>query len=249
MSSTTPLVITASEIERLRQIKQAFPNQQSLPGPEHWQHLSANAVWHCVLRQVIAVGGAAPADKFMARVDLRRQMSYHRLCRLDGDAQVGRAISAVLREVGTRYARQDWRHCAKTTALRRNLGVLRTFDGGPTGFVRHIARINGRDKDRRRIAFVADFLHFIKNKGARDLLTTSFGLLRSGIAFDTRVLGALRTVGVQIPRGVPQSAVRYAEFEATLLRQVCRPLRISGAELDQLLFVNYSAIKSMEFKS
>jgi hypothetical protein len=124
---------------------------------------------------------------------------------------------------------------------------LRDFNGGPTGLVRHITGINGRDKDRRRIAFVSDSLHFIKSKGARDLLTTSFGLLRSGIALDTRVLGALRVIGVQIPRGVPQHATRYAEFEAELLRQVCRPLRISGAELDQLLFVNYSAIRSLGF--
>ena len=114
--------------------------------------------------------------------------------------------------------------------------------------MRHIVGITGRDKDRRRIEFVGGSLHFIKSKGARDLLTTSLGLLSGGIAFDARVLGALRTIGVHIPRGVPQNAGRYAEFEAVLLRQVCGPLGISGAELDQLLFVNYSAIKSLAFR-
>lgn len=247
--SPTPNVITAPQLRRFRQIKKAFPHRASLPGPQHWQHLSANAVWHYVFRQVVAVGGATPADKFLHRSDVRKLVSYHRLCRLDSDSQVRRTISGVLRDIGARYARQDWRHCAKTTALGRNLRVLQEFDGGPTGFVRHIAEINGRDKDRRRIEFVGGSLHFIKNKGARDLLTTSFGLLRNGIAFDARVLGALRAIGVHIPPGVPQNAKVYAAFEADLLHHVCRPLRISGAELDQLLFVNYSAIKSLDFRS
>ena len=117
------------------------------------------------------------------------------------------------------------------------------FDGCPAG------EIAGPERDRRRIEFVAAHLHFLKSKGARDLLTTSFGLLRSGIAFDARVLGALRAIGVQVPRGVPQDEVRYAAFEADLIQQVCRPLRISGAALDQLLSLNYSAIKTQEFRS
>ena len=225
--------ISASQLERFRQIRKAFPKPPLLPRPNEWQQLSDNAVWECVFRQVMAVGGAVPADKFMRSPDLRQRVSYHRLYHLHGQSRVKQAISGVLREVGTRYATRDWRRCAKTVALCRNLQVLREFNGGPRGFVRHVATITGPDQDRRRIDFVSARLHFIKSKGVRDLLTTSFGLLRTGIALDARVLGALRAIGVQIPRGVTQSEARYTAFEADLVEQVCGPLRISGAELDQ----------------
>ena len=52
--------------------------------------------------QVVAVGGAVPADKLMRRPDLKAQVSYHRLCRLQGEPQVRQTISGVLREVGAR---------------------------------------------------------------------------------------------------------------------------------------------------
>ena len=143
--------ISASQLDRFRQIRKAFPDPPLLPRPDEWQHLSDNAVWKCVCRQVMAVGGAVPADKFMRSPDLRQRVSYHRLCYHHGQSRVKQAISGVLREVGTRYATRDWRRCAKTAALCRNLQVLREFDGGPRGFVRHIAGITGRDKDRRRL--------------------------------------------------------------------------------------------------
>lgn len=245
--SPQPIALTALHLRRFRQIQTTFPTPPPIPGPQDWQRLSANAVWDCVFRQVVAVGGARPADTFMQRDNIRRQVSYHRLCRLKEEAVVQQTISGVLREIGTRYARKDWRRCAKTTALGRNLLVLREFAGGPKGFIAHLAAINGTDTERERIRFVTDRLHFIKNKGARDLLTTSFGLLRNSIAFDARVLGALRVIGVPIPSGVPASAHCYAAFEADLVQQVCRPLRLTGAELDQLLFSNYAAIKTMAF--
>jgi len=56
-------------------------------------------------------------------------------------------------------------------------------------------------------------LGFIKSKGARDFLTTGFGLVQDCIAFDTRILGVLRRIGVPIPDGVLRDEARYEELE------------------------------------
>jgi hypothetical protein len=96
-----------------------------------------------------------------------------------------------------------------------------------------------------KVKFVMPHLSFIKNKGARDLLMTGFGVVRDCIAFDSRILNVIRQIGVQIPDGVPDDEALYEEFERLLIDQVCRLLRITGAQLDQLLFRNYDEIMHM----
>jgi hypothetical protein len=82
-------------------------------------------------------------------------------------------------------------------------------------------------------------------KGARDFLTTGFGLVKDHIALDSRILNVLHLVGVKIPARGKLNSTKYDALERMLLEQVCRPLGVSGADLDQLLFKNYRDIKSM----
>jgi hypothetical protein len=53
-----------------------------------------------------------------------------------------------------------------------------------------------------KVVFVARHLSYIKNKGARDLLTTGFGLAKHHIALDIRILALLRQMGIDIPGDV-----------------------------------------------
>jgi hypothetical protein len=135
--------------------------------------------------------------------------------------------------------------CRKTGALVKNLVFLKKYAGGPKGFIRDVATLKGDSQDK--IAFVSKHLSYIKNKGARDFLTTGFGLVKDHIAFDSRVIGVLRHVGVSLPSGVTVDPVVYARAEQDLIRQVCVPLNLSGAEFDQMLFLNHKDIQRMAF--
>jgi hypothetical protein len=53
----------------------------------------------------------------------------------------------------------------------------------------------------------------------------------------------MRHVGIKIPADALKNSKRYAELERDVVIQICRPLRLTGAELDQLLFTNYKEIK------
>jgi hypothetical protein len=159
------------------------------------------------------------------------------------DVQAAKAISYVLRTIGARYAASEWRTCKKTKALIRNRNYLRTHPGGPRGFIRDVATLPG--PSREKVAFVAERLSYIKSKGARDFLTTGFGFIKDHIAFDTRVVGSLRHIGMTFPKNVTSHPGLYDDFERDLITQVCRPLGISGAQLDQLLFLHYKDIKNM----
>lgn len=123
----------------------------------------------------------------------------------------------------------------------RNLAFLKSFPGGPRGFIAHVATLKGPSIEK--IDFVVKRLSFIKNKGARDLLTTGFGLVKDHIALDTRVVGALKHLGMRIPEGYASNPKIYARVENDLLKKLCEPLNMTGAELDQLLFYNYADIK------
>jgi hypothetical protein len=70
-------------------------------------------------------------------------------------------------------------------------------------------------------------------------------VVRDCIAFDSRILDVIRQIGIQIPDRVQANEALYEEFERLLINQVCRPLGITGAELDQLLFINYNEIMHM----
>ena len=225
-----------------------FPEGPNVPSPGAWREFTANDIWLRVVTQVATVGGWGPVKAMMNdRPDLVRRLGYRRLCALPGRAAVRTSVWRVLRRAGVRYVARDETRCNKSNSLAKNLEVLRDHPGGPRGFVRAIASLQGPDLTRKRIEFVASRLHYVKNKGARDFLTTGLGLSRDSIAFDIRVLGSLRAIGIRIPKRVPADADAYAHFEQLLLKKLCRPLRLRGVDLDQLLFNHYAEIKKMRF--
>lgn len=193
------------------------------------------------MSQVVVVGNAGPAEKLRSQ-PIRKRIGWKKLTALS-EAKAKKAIWSVLRDIGTRYSGKRSRSCRKTAALMRNLKCLREFQGGPKGFLKEVATLNGSSLNK--IQFVAKHLSYIKHKGARDFLTSGFGLIQDRIAFDIRILGIIRQIGVQIPDGVQADATLYEKFERLLIDEVCKPLGISGAQLDQLLFRNYDEIMDM----
>jgi thermostable 8-oxoguanine DNA glycosylase len=53
---------------------------------------------------------------------------------------------------------------------------------------------------------------------------------------DTRILGLLKRVGIEIKRGSLDR--RYEEIEEELIEKVAEPSGLSGGQLDRILFQN-----------
>ena len=237
------ILVTSQQMDRLKRIRRAFGEAPKLPSKSAWRSASNDDVWIRTISQVVVVGGAAPADR-LSSAGVRRRLSWQRI-QLMSNRVARKQLWQVLREIKTRYAGRNADQCRKTTAILRNLAFLKSYPRGPKGFLRDVAALNG--PANIRIEFVASRLSYIKSKGARDFLTTGFGLLRNSIAFDVRVVGALRHLGVKIPTNALRTPESYAELERDVIDQVCRPLRMTGAELDQLLFTHYKKIKEKQW--
>lgn len=193
--------------------------------------MTATDVWIRIVSQVVVVGAADPASR-LADPAIRKRLNYDALS-LMSDSQAAETIGDVLREIKTRYVpRENPAGCRKTKALVKNLNFLMGYPGGPKGLLKDVAALPTSD-DRWR--FIDTRFAFIRDKGARDLLTTGFGLVTDRIALDSRVMGIVSQIVPSIPNKVPKE--RYAEIEAFLAKEVCVPLKITPAHLDQLLFL------------
>ena len=229
--------ITASQLRSFRLIKEKFPIQ-NIPSQEAWRDASDDDVWIRVVSQVVVIGNASPAAKLWTP-PIRKRIGWKNMTKLP-EAEARKEIWSVLREIGTRWCGQK---CPKADGLMRNLKFLRDYPGGPKGFLKDVATLDG--SSLKKVNFVGEHLSYIKDKGARDFLTTGFGLVRDCIAFDTRIRGVIREIGVQIPESVKADSAQYENYERLLINEVCRPLHITGAQLDQLLFNNSKEIINM----
>ena len=196
--------ITSEQFKKFEWIRDAFP-LPALPSQTAWRSFSNDRVWMHVLRQVVVVGNAAPGQKLWSPT-VRKGIKWSKLRGLS-EREAKRAIWGALNEVGARYRGRTFKTCRKTNALSKNLEFLRKYPDGPKGFLRTIATLEGSSSDK--VVFVARHLSYIKNKGARDLLTTGFGLTNHHIALDARVLAVLRQMGIGIPRDVQSNRNAY----------------------------------------
>ena len=235
--------ITVAQLKVFESIWNDFGQGIRLPEKKNWRDLSNNDVWIRIMSQVVVVGSAKPAKRLWDKT-IRSRVEWQRLRRMD-ETEAAETIWSALKEIGARYVGRALDACPKTKALLRNRDVLMKYPGGPQGFIKDVAELPG--SSRQKVEYVAQRLSYIKDKGSRDLLTTGFGLVRNHIAFDVRVLGSLRHIGLRFPPNVASRTSLYDEFERILIQQVCRPLKISGAQLDQLLFLHYKDIKQMSF--
>ena len=225
------LTIEAVHIQRVKSIWDEYGHKVLLPAADAWKFKSDDEIWLRVVGQVVVVGGAEPAKKLKAP-SVRERISWSRLSKMT--TGVENEIWEVLREIGTRYARKSAPICSKTNAICRNLLVLKEFKDGPTGFLRKISEMESSED---KIDFIAQKFSYIKQKGARDFLTSGFGLVQDRIALDTRVLKELKQIGIkELPDKTPGKADYYRAIEEDLVTKICTPLGISGAQLDQLLF-------------
>ena len=153
-----------------------------------------NDIWLNVVAQVMVVGGSKPFEKFNNNKNLKNQMVFQTLLRIEDQNSIKKTINHVLRAVGTRYASKNLSKCAKTKALAHNFNFLSNFEGGPKGFLKYISKI---ENEKQRISYIKENLRYIQNKGARDFLM-ELGMVRNSIAIDSLIwLSCRRTFKYQ----------------------------------------------------
>lgn len=92
------------------------------------------------------------------------------------------------------------------------------------------------DSGRASFGALQEELKYYGNKGARDTLI-DLRLAKDVMALDARIFGLLRKVGVKVS---PDDI--YRQIEEELIEKVARPLGLTGAVLDRVLFRNYDRI-------
>jgi len=237
--------ITKEHVNRLRQIKRRFLSDTEIPRRNRWKPWTNNRIWLEIFKQVIVVGRADRVDKFENR-KLQALVSYSALSKIRDKKRLEERIHKVLRQIGARYASRSISKCRKTQALAHNFQVVSKFEGGPRGLLNRLAQFRGANAERRRIKYIMKIFKYFGSKSARDFLI-GIGMVRQAIALDVRLQRVLRKVGIKVPVGIGSSEGLYDKVEAELLDKVCKPLRISGAQFDRMIFGHYREIDAMKF--
>ena len=186
-----------------------------------------------MLSQIIVVGNAAPAERLQRDPDIARKVSIRRLKKCHGDAALQKYLHEFLVGIGTRYVGKEkgWEQDKKARAAVCNFRALMKA-GSPKRFFERVAAL---PTEKERIQFLRnrETFQYYGKKGARDTLI-ELGLAKQCLALDARILGLLERVGVEIKKG--SLGRNYERIEEELIEKVAKPLGISGARLDRVLF-------------
>jgi hypothetical protein len=231
-------------LKQFEKIKQQFLQKTKVPKENNWKSWTNNDIWLHLITQVIVVGSSAPAHKFEENPKLQEQVSYEKLIELADKKEIEIAINRVLRAVGTRYASSDISKCRKTQALAHNLKILKSLKEGPRGLLKRISEFEGKNSDIRKIKYLMKIFKYIQSKSARDYLM-ELGLVKNAIALDIRVKTILEKLSIKIPKGFENNPKLYDQIEKEILNSICKPLNLSGVELDRMLYQNYNDITKM----
>jgi hypothetical protein len=201
-----------------------------------WKGRSPDELWLKVLAQIVVVGNAGPGYIVQDSSEAKKQPSLTRLRSYRGDLALRRHIHEILRLIGTRYVGKHLRTDKKSVAAVHNFRVLMKA-GGPRRFFRKLAAVRS---EAARIDFLRKHFRFYQEKSARDTLI-ELGLAKNCLALDARIAGLLGKFGARAPQPLGR---HYEQIERELIARVARPLGLSGAQLDRILFQNYDLIRA-----
>ncbi len=235
-----PDTLSEEQLDKFRLIKDKFLNNTNIPKEGKWKSMSKDNIWLRMVSQVVVVGNAAPAEK-LNTPKIQKLLAFDTLAKLDPH-EAANEIGRVLADIGTRYvSRNRPEDSPKVKAIMRNLAFLQNnFTDGPNDLVYHLASL---PTSRERIDYLSNNFSYFKAKGARDFLTTGLGMATDVIALDSRVMGIVGRIVPDLPAKVNNG--NYEAIERFLVTQVCKPLKMSAVQFDQLLFRNESAIREL----
>ncbi len=226
-------LLTPKQAAQLRKL--AFPYRRRAELGKQWNQRSEDELWLKVLGQIVVVGNARPGYVLGRSREARKQLSVARLQVLSGKARQ-KHVHRILLAIGTRYVGKNWISDKKSRAAARNFQALMQA-GGPRRFFQKCAALRS-ETERINFLLKGKKLRYYGDKGARDTLI-DLGLAKNCMALDARIQGLLGNLGVK-GRGLVQR--HYEQLERELIQKVAKPMGISGARLDRILFQNYDAI-------
>jgi hypothetical protein len=200
---------------------------------EFWRNRDADQLWLKVISQIVVAGNAAPGCVVESSQVIKRQLAFSRL-KLMRPAARRVVLHRVLRAIGTRYVGKSATRSKKISAALHNFRALDQA-GGPKRFFGNIAAL---ESTAEKIELLQEKFQYYKSKGARDTLI-DLQLAENCMALDRRIGQILKQVGAHVPDPIDRE---YERIERELIEGVAKPCRVSGGELDRILFQNYGEI-------
>jgi hypothetical protein len=219
--------LTTSQATLLRKLALRYRTAAKLPKP--WNHRTADELWWKIVGEIAAQGNARAGFVIENSYEAKRQISLPRLKAFRTDSKRLQHIHWVFVTIRGRYVGKNFRRDPKSKADLRNFHTM-TGKGGPKSFFRRIAN---ESSESARIEALQELAGY-GPKTARDT-AIELGLAKNCLALDTRLRALLGAVGAQTNRA------SYDAIEKALLTKVVRP-RLTGGQLDRILFQNYDKI-------
>jgi len=227
--------LSAKQASALRKMVRPFRHKGRLGKP--WTGRTQDELWRRVLSQIVVVGRAEPGYRLQHDRKIARQLTIRKLRAFKTEAELRKHLHQIFVSIGVRYAGESWRTDKKALAGTRNFHVLQEA-GGPRRFFHAIASLK---TEKERIAALQGSLSFYGDKGSRDTLI-ELRLASDCMALDVRIFQILKRVGLRVsPTDI------YEQLEKELVSKVAKPLGLSGAQLDRILFGQYSKILKKPF--
>jgi hypothetical protein len=220
---------TRSHLSKFGKINEKYGHLVELKPAADLKRISEQDIWIRIVSQIVVVGRAAPAQRLKEK-KIREILDFKKLSEMT-PAKAVKCIGYALAMIGTRMVSKKRPEASpKVIALANNLAFLKKY-GGPKKFMRDVAK---EQTSQERLLYVENNLIYFGNKGARDFLTTGFGLVTDRIALDVRVMGVVSRIVPGFPIRVQPAD--YEKTERYLIENICVPLNIEPAHFDQLLF-------------
>jgi hypothetical protein len=208
--------------------KKGLPRRLGKP----WTARTEDELWRRVLSQIVVVGRAEPGYRLQHDKTISRQLTIRKLKAFKSDVVLQKHLHRIFLSIGVRFAGNSWRSDRKALAGTRNFRIIQQA-GGPSRFFGAIAKLK---TEKKRITALQRSLKFYGDKGSRDTLI-ELRLATDCMALDVRIFRILERVGLKV-----SPADIFEQLERELIRKVAKPLGLSGAQLDRILFGQYSKI-------
>jgi hypothetical protein len=225
-------ILTPIQAALLRKLALRYKGPAKPKPPKPWCSRTADELWWKVLTAIATQGNARAGFVIEGSYEAKRQtsLSWLKAFRTD-DRELLRHIHWVLATVGTRYIRKSFSKDPKSKAAYQNYRTL-VKAGGPKRFFLSIAK---QGTEIARIEALQDELSFYGPKTARDT-AIDLGLAKNCMALDTRLRKLLAAVNAHT------DGASYMDIEKALISKVAWPIKLTGAQLDRILFWNYDKI-------
>lgn len=229
------MFISAVQKKHFKTIIDNFSKTTGFPERNTWRTWDDNFIWIKIVTQIVEIGTSLPGKKLLSNKHLHEEINFFRLKEASEEKEVQSQLTNVIKAIGVRFRSKAVEYCI------HNFNFLVQNYDSPKTFIETVDRFEtDLDKARKVALHLKGFSH----KSSRDFLI-SLGLAENLIAFDSRLSDIFKALKLSTPKGYCKSAKKYAAVESVLLKEICFPNQITGAQFDRILFRNHQTIINM----